>query len=351
MHCTDNYIGLSICDGETPPVSGFSITDGWSGFSVKQIASTAHSDFHTARKSVDRATKMAYEKLWTATQSAMLSKYYRLPFRLSARQYGNLNNSVRYASALNPSRIGLVFHKYHNYAGDTHFFVRTVQVKSHVANAQATLQILGESLQVLHQQTVIVNADTLQTITLNIPIYNQRIIYIAFGALQIQPYANDTDFVGACECEGHAMCYFARWQEGSNAVPAYSGVTACVEVRCDQERLFCEHKDLFKFPILYATAVELINQIEGAVISGNRLNWVTITADMEHLGKVREYLEGEVNKHMPAAIDRFLGIVQQGKSDCFACGGELKQFNIVNTKKVVNNSGLTSYPVGCAGCR
>lgn len=244
MACLDNYINVyGHCDGETPS-SGLYINKHLAGISLKRAANYAEGELQTGVALLEQAIETGIEKARSALVSEMLGTV-RFNSISSSGQYGKFDldftDTDNYLAAASASR-GLKF-ELDSGCRLTAIYIRRVQVltNSTITNGTLTITDGGE----VTTKTFSASPKEITFVEVNYKAQSPTVL-ITLNNASISVADSDLYYNGNCgfccnTCQGGCDSGLSVWGwDGTNTTSTTYGLSALVDVVCDEKKFFCE---------------------------------------------------------------------------------------------------------------
>lgn len=244
MACLTNYINVyGHCDGGTPS-SGLYINKHLAGISLKRAANYAEGELQTGVALLEQAIENGIAQTRSALVSEMLGTV-RFNSISSSGQYGkyplDFTDTTEYLAATAASR-GLKF-ELDNACRLSKIYVRRVQILTNTTVTNGTLTITdgGETTSYTFstqpQEITFVETNyKAQSTTVKITLNNA-----AMSVADSDLYYNGNCGFCCNTCKGSCDSGLSVWGwDGTNTTSTTYGLSALVDVICDEEKFFCE---------------------------------------------------------------------------------------------------------------
>lgn len=244
MACLTNYINVfGHCDGGTPS-SGLYINKNLAGINLKRAANIAEGEIQTGVALLEQAIENGIAQTRSALVSEMLGTV-RFNSITSSGQYGrfplDFTDTTEYLAATSANR-GLKF-QLDNGCRLSKLHVRRVQILTNTTIANGTLTITDGG----EVTTYTFNAQP-QEITYVETNYKAQstTVKLTLNNAAISVADSDLYYNGNCgfccnTCQGSCDSGLSVWGwDGTNTTSSTYGLSALVDVICDEEKFFCE---------------------------------------------------------------------------------------------------------------
>lgn len=311
MACSTNYINVyGHCDGGTPS-SGLYINKHLAGINLKKAANIAEGELQTGVQLLEQAIEVGISKGRSALVSEMLGTV-RFNSIISSGQYGkfplDFTDTTKYLAATSANR-GLKF-QLDNGCRLSTIYVRRVQILTNTTIANGTLTITdgGEvttyTFNAQPKEITFVETNyKAQSTTVHITL-NNTAISVADSSINTTSScgfcSNDCMNSSGCDCSAGLSIW--GW-DGTNTTGSSYGLSALVDVICDEEKFFCEisHIPDVAWLCLYHAGIWAF---EYALLSG-RVNVYTnygkeaLQAQIEQWRALADQLKVKLVKQLP----------------------------------------------------
>lgn len=307
MACLTNYINVfGHCDGEEP-TSGLYINKNLAGINLKKAANISEGEINTGVALLEQQIDNGILKTRSALISEMLGTV-RFNSIVSSGQYGryepDFSDSGNYLAVAAANR-GLKF-ELDNSCRLSAMFVRRVQILTNTNVTSGTLTITDGS----KVTTFTFDATAKQTTFVETNYKSQSgLILITMNNASISVADSDLYYNGSCgyccnTCKGGCDSGLSVWGwDGTNNVGTTYGLSALVDVICDEEKFFCEisHIPDVAWMSLYQAGIGVF---EYALLS-NRVNVYTnygaeqMSAQIQQWQQLFDAMKQKVVKQIP----------------------------------------------------
>lgn len=248
MACDTNYITVYGHCGDITPTSGLYINKDLAGINLKKAANTAEGELQTGVQLLEQAIKSGTARARSALVSEMLGTV-RFNSIISAGNYGtfplDFTDTTKYLATTAANR-GLKF-QLDNSCRLSNMYVRRVAILTNTAVTGGTLTITDGGTVTTFTFNAVAKVVTYvetnykaKSTTLLITLDNAA-ISVADSTLY------NTTSCGFCsnDCMNQTGCGCSRglsvwgW-DGTNTTGSTYGLSALVDVMCDEEKFFCE---------------------------------------------------------------------------------------------------------------
>lgn len=277
MACLTNYINVfGHCDGATPS-SGLYINKNLAGINLKKAANAAEGELSTGVDLLEQAIENGIERSRSALVSEMLTAV-RFNSVVSSGQYGkydpDFTDTTKYLAATAASR-GLKF-ELDNTCRLSGMYIRRVQVLTNSTISSGTLTITDGG-----EVTTYTFSASPQEVTFVETNYRAQsgTVLITLNNASISVADSDLYYNGNCgfccnTCKGGCDSGLSVWGwDGTNTTGTTYGLSALVDVVCDEKRFFCEisHIPDVAWMSLYAAGIWFFEYL----LLSNRINSYT----------------------------------------------------------------------------
>lgn len=244
MACLTNYISIfGHCDGATP-TSGLYINKHLPGINLKRAANTTEGEIQTGVALLQQAIDVGVEKARSALVSEMLGTV-RFNSVTSSGQYGryelDFTDTDNYLGATAANR-GLKFELDSGCRLNT-IYIRRVQILTNTAITNGTLTITDGGTTTT--KTFSATAKTVTFVETNYKATSPTVL-ITLNNAAISVADSDLYYNGNCgfccnTCHGGCDSGLSVWGwDGTNTTSSTYGLSALVDVICDEQKFFCE---------------------------------------------------------------------------------------------------------------
>lgn len=244
MACLTNYINVyGHCDGETPS-SGLYINKDLPGINLKKAANIAEGELPTGVQVLEQAITTGIDLSRSALVSEMLGTV-RFNSIISSGQYGKFDpdftDTTKYLAASSANR-GLKF-EIDNTCRLSGIYIRRVQVlvNSTITNGTLTITDGGE----VTTYTFSASPKEITFVETNYKSQSGTVL-ITLNNASISVADSDLYYNGNCgyccnTCHGNCNTGLSVWGwDGTNTTGSTYGLSALVDVMCDEKKFFCE---------------------------------------------------------------------------------------------------------------
>lgn len=307
MACLTNYIGVYGYCGNDVPTSGLYINKNLAGISLKRAANIAEGEIQTGVALLNQAIDNGVEISRSALVSEMLGTV-RFNSITSSGQYGkyelDFTDTDNYLTVVAASR-GLKFQLDNNCRLST-IYVRRVQILTNTTVTNGTLTITdgGE----VTTYTFSAAAKEITFVETNYKAVSPTVL-ITLNNAAISVADSDLYYNGNCgyccnDCGGGCDSGLSVWGwDGTNTTGSTYGLSALVDVMCDEKKFFCEISAIpdVAWMSLYNAGIWAF---EYALLS-NRINVYTnygndqISAQIAQWQQLSDAIKAKVVKQLP----------------------------------------------------
>lgn len=244
MACLDNYISVFGHCGNTVPSSGLYINKSLAGIGLKKAANIAEGEIQTGVALLEQAIENGIQQSRSALVSEMLNTV-RFNSITSSGQYGkyelDFTDTNNYLAASSGNK-GLKFQLDNDCRLST-LYIRRVQVLTNSTITDGTLTITdgGE----VTTKTFSASPKEVTFVEVNYKAVSPTVL-ITLNNASISVADSDLYYNGNCgyccnDCHGSCGSGLSVWGwDGTNTTSSTYGLSALVDVICDEQKFFCE---------------------------------------------------------------------------------------------------------------
>jgi len=312
MACLTNFILVKGHCGNATPTSGLFINTSLAGITLTKAANTAEGELQTGVTLLDQAITNGIELARSALVSELMG-FVRFNSIASSGQYGDFykdfTDTTRYLAATAASR-GLKF-ELQNCCRLSTLFIRRVKILQNTTLASQTLTITDGGT--VTTFTFSTTAQVVTEVEVNYKAQSDTVL-ITVDNTSVSVNDSNLSYSGTCgfcsnDCCGDSSCELSAgltvWGfDGTNTTGTTYGVSALVDVICDESRFFCEIANTIPdigWITLYHSGVWFLEYL----LMSNRINEYTIynleqaTLRIEQWQKSAEILQKKLAKQLP----------------------------------------------------
>lgn len=244
MTCLTNYINVFGHCGSTVPSSGLYINKNLAGISLKRAANTAEGEIQTGVALLEQAIENGIQQSRSALVSEMLNTV-RFNSITSSGQYGKYELDFTDADnylAITAANRGLKFQLDNDCRLST-LYIRRVQILTNSTITAGTLTLTdgGE----IKTYTFDASPKEITFVEINYKAQSPTVL-ITLNNAAISVADSDLYYNGNCgyccnDCHGSCDSGLSVWGwDGTTTTSSTYGLSALVDVICDEEKFFCE---------------------------------------------------------------------------------------------------------------